>query len=157
MAKKSTETTTAAPATASTNGFSIETMGPPPATTRGFGSTREPSPFLEVMRKMAPPSGDNYSTFFVPVQIADSITDPKEQEKARKDEARKVQNRISSVSRRLSKENPDSVAFAIRSTHQVHGDTNSPYGVRVWRVNPTVKPAPQAQANAGTVPPPPQA
>lgn len=98
------------------NGFKIETgIELPPRTRLGGGGDTTNYPFKEM------PVG---ASFLTEVNVPATITDAKERDKAFKEEARKVSNKLSGAIRRFKKSN-DGYNFAIRT---VDG------GVRVWRV-----------------------
>lgn len=104
------------------------------------------SPYSVAMKAMALGKDDKaLQSFFIPADVPATITDPAEREKAAKDEARKISNRVSGIARRLSEEKDASgkqYAFAIRSRQE-----DGKIGVRVYRVappTPAPTPAPAA-------------
>lgn len=122
-----------ATATASVSPFKIEVGAPPPAIERKVGQPS--SPFTAAMKSLPAPSGDQVAQFFVPIDpIAATVTDPTEKAQAEKDAARKLSNRISGISRRVSEEidgTGTQYAFALRTKIE-----NGVMGVRVYRVAP---------------------
>lgn len=100
--------TTAAPAT----GFTIETSKAPPPISRSSSGGASAFPFGQ----MAAPTGDDFSTFLVPVAGTGEAFDA---------EAKKVTNRIMSALRRYKAHNAGQ-NFSVR---KIAGE-----GVRVWRV-----------------------
>ena len=122
MAKKAADTNAAAaPA------FTVEVGSPPPAIQRMVGGAS--SPYTPVMKSMPAPQGDKVAQFFVKAEVPTTITDATEREKAAKDEARKISNRISGIARRLTKDDA-SLNFALRTQKDAQGNL----GVRVYRV-----------------------
>lgn len=144
MAKAPKATETPAPAPAP-QAFNVEWGAPPPVITRGFGGqAREPSVYLAPTQNLAAPANGQYASYFVPVTIPATITDEKERAKAQKDEARKLQNRISSITRRLAKPDANGMqkTFVMRAL-----DRGGTFGVQVWRTeDKRFEPKPAAPA-----------
>lgn len=139
-APKQTATPTAAAASPETAAplFKIEVSGPPPARTIGGAvAGRGESRYTPFLNAMSAPSGDRYHSFFVPVSLEGEQANltGEERTKALKDAARSVQNGISSVTRRLKKQDA-SKEYAMRAGNETEGDASTPYGVRVWRIAP---------------------
>jgi hypothetical protein len=129
MAKAATAAKPAEPQVATVGGFKIETGIPLPTIERKVGASS--SPYAEPMKAL--PLGstpETVASFFVPATVPNTITDPAEKAKALRDEARKISNRISGISRRLTKADP-TLAFALRTKEE-----NGNVGVRVYRVAP---------------------
>lgn len=102
-------------------GFTLDTgLSVPPRTRFGGDESAPAYPFKEM------PIG---SSFLLDVTVPETIKDEKEREKAAKEGARKLSNKISGAIRRFRKANPG-YNFAIRT---VNDDTLG-RGVRVWRV-----------------------
>ena len=109
-----------APATVEKGGFKFDTGLPVPPMVRGARSS-------ETADKLgAMPVG---ASFLEPVTVPDTIKDEGEREKAFKEQARKVSNRLSGAIRRFKKTH-DGYEFAMRTVN----DKTSGAGVRVWRV-----------------------
>lgn len=108
--------------------FKIEMGEAPPAIQRLVGGAK--SPYSDFMKAMPAPKNGKYSQFFIPTEVPATITDAAEREKAGKDAARKIANRVSGVARRITKEDA-TVAYAIRTRVE-----NGVHGVRVYRTDP---------------------
>lgn len=136
MAKAATKSATpsvAAPA------FQVRFGSAPAPIERKVGG--ETSPYAAVMKTMPAPQDGKYANFFVPAaEPAATITDADERTKATRDNARKLSNALSGLSRRIAKKDP-SKAFALRTTEE-----GGKIGVCVYRVE--VTPAPAAPASA---------
>jgi hypothetical protein len=131
MAKAPAATASTAPAAALP--FEISFGEAPPATVRKVGV--DSSPYTANVRALPPVQGDKVASFFVPVGTPpDTITDEGEKAKWRTEDARKTTNRISGLTRRMSKKDP-SLAFALRTREE-----KGVLGVRVYRVNPATPP-----------------
>jgi len=113
----------AAPAAAKTvekGGFKFDMGLPVPAMERGARSS-ETSEKLAAM-----PVG---ASFLEPVTVPEAIKDAAERDKAFKEQARMVSNRLSGAVRRFKK-NREGFEFAMRTVN----DPATGAGVRVWRV-----------------------
>ena len=118
MATKATATKPAAK-TVENGGFTFDTGMAVPATTRGARTS-------EIASKLAAmPVG---ASFLEPVNVPETIKDEAEREKVFKENARTVQNRLSSAIRRFKKHN-EGYAFVMRTVN----DPDLGTGVRVWR------------------------
>lgn len=91
-------------------------------------------PVPEVTRKIGEPSAYPFEhmnvnqSFRVPVTIADTITDAAEREKAFKEEARRLTNRLTGAARRFcEKTGNENKKFTVRTV-------DDGQGVRCWRV-----------------------
>lgn len=105
--------------------FTLEDNVPVPETTSRVVGQPSPYPLAQM--------GVNQS-FFVPVSVADTITDEAERAKAFKEQARKLANAITGAARRFTeKEGNENKKFLVRT---VEG------GVRCWRVADVVPAAP---------------
>lgn len=112
----------------------IETGVSLPPVTRGFGASKEPNPYIEVLDKMQVSADPNkLQSFFIEAKAPDSITDPGEKTKAANEEARKTANRMSGLIRRLYGENTEK-GFALRKVTE-----NGKTGVRIFCVKPEAK------------------
>lgn len=120
-------------ATVTANSFKIETGVALPAITRGIGGGTS-SPYAVAMKALelsADPK--KLQSFYVPCDaVPATVTGEDEKAKWLKENARKIANRISGVSRRITKDD-SGVAFAIRS---MPGKDGTGMGVRVFRVAP---------------------
>lgn len=118
--------------------YTIEVGTAPPERTRAFGGGGgQPSPFATLFADMPEPEGDNYAQVFIPIaDVASSITDPAEREKAGKDASRKLVNNLGSIARRVKKGDP---TFNTTMREVVE---NGQRGVRVWRIAPAAAEAP---------------
>lgn len=114
MAEKATT-----PKTVEQGGFKFETGLPVPPLARGSRSSKT----ADMLAAM--PVG---ASFLEPVTIPDSIKDETERERAFKESARSVSNRLSGAIRRFKKNN-DGYEFAMRTVN----DPVNGVGVRVWR------------------------
>lgn len=133
---KSPSTAKPAAAPAAVSGFaalSIRFGDAPAPIERKVGG--EKSPYGALMESMPAPDGGKFANFFVPAeQPAATITDATERAKALKDNARKLSNSLSGLSRRITKK--DAKAFALRTKEE-----NGVLGVVVYRVEPEATPA----------------
>lgn len=108
--------------------FKIE-MGEAPPPVQRLGAGGDTSPYTQAMKDMPlPNAGEPIPQFFVPADVPESIKDAKEREKAAKESARKISNRISGIARRLNKQDAK-FNFALRTRTE-----NGVVGVRVYRM-----------------------
>ena len=119
--------------------FTVDFGDAPPPIQRLAGGAS--SPYTPVLKAMPAPQDGKVAQFFIKADVPASITDAKERERALKDEARKISNRVSGISRRLMEEkdaNGVLYNFALRTQTDKDGNI----GVRVYRIAPaTPKPA----------------
>lgn len=112
--------TATAPKTVETGGFKFDTGLPVPAMVRGARSS-------ETAEKLAAmPVG---ASFLEDVTVSEAIKGDAERDKAFKEQARTVSNRLSGAIRRFKKNNPG-FEFLMRTVNDPALGT----GVRVWRV-----------------------
>lgn len=131
MAKSAIKSTVAGTA------FAIRFGDAPAPIERKIGG--EKSPYATAMEDMPAPNGNQFANFFVPVPQPDAaITDAGERAKAFNENARKLANSLSGLSRRITKKDATK-AFALRKK-----DENGVLGVVVYRINPSA-PKPAAQ------------
>lgn len=123
------------PTPAATSGFAFDLDLPVPALTRRVGSTSDTAEKLKAM-----PVG---ASFLEAVTVPETIKDADEREKAFKEAARTVSNRLSGAVRRFKKAEP-SYEFVMRTVN----DDKMGHGVRVWRVAVSEQPAASAQEAA---------
>ena len=113
-----------------------------PDSARAGGRSSEPSPWMAFMKDMpapAPGKGKNapvqFSWFFVPADVPETITDPAEREKAAKANTSKLINRYTSIARRLRKAHPDTHDFTFRKVRDPNAaDGTGDWGVQVFRI-----------------------
>lgn len=109
--------------------YTVETGIELPPVSR-LNAGRGASPFLAPVQALKLSTDPKkLQSFFIPAEIAANITDETEKAKAYKESARKIANRISGLTRRLTKANPTET-YAIRSMTNAAGIP----GVRVFRV-----------------------
>lgn len=132
-----------APTPVNASGYAFEEFELPPTTRGGAAGDKGGSKIATALAEV--PMG---KSFLEQVEVPESITDAAEREKAFKDMARKLTNKIGGTIRRHRKSNPLH-NFALRTVN----DDKLGRGVRVWRVADS---EPQA-SGAGTPPPPPPA
>lgn len=109
----------------------------PAAIERKVGGDK--SPYAALMEQLPLPDKGRYAQFFVPSeQPAATITDAGERAKQAKENARKLSNKLSGLTRRVTKKNKDFV-FALRTKEE-----NGVLGVVVYRVEAPAPAAPTA-------------
>lgn len=143
------------------NGLALPKLGftsTIPDSQRGKGRTGGENIYQKFMTDMPAPAKDpknkakdaplQYSWFFVPSEVAATITDPAEREKAAKDGTKKLVNRFTSVSRRIRKAHADTHDFTFRKARDPEvADDKGDWGIIVYRIQPgTDKGGPPAKA-----------
>lgn len=92
-----------------------------------------------------------FSQFFVPSVVADTITDATERDKAASDNAKKLVNRFTAISRRIRKDNGATHDYTFRKARDPNAEkgVEGSWGIIVYRIQPgTDKGGPPARKAA---------
>lgn len=122
-----------------------------PVTVRVGPPGRGTNPAVKQLLALEPYAGEFDARFFPAPAVPDTVTDPAAREKAGKEAARKLANRLSSVIRSVKKRNPGRAFKAVQVTF------NGVPGVSVYRLadEPVAPPAPAVPAVPTPPPVPP--
>lgn len=122
---------------------------------RGKGRTGSESIYRQIMVDMpapAPGKGKGaavqYAWFFVAAEVPPTITDPAEREAAAKDEASKLVNKFTQVSRRIRKTQGATHDYTFRKVRDPEApEGTGDWGLVVYRIEPgAAKAGPQRKA-----------
>lgn len=129
-----------------------------PESVRAGGRGAGENPFQQFMVDMPAPAMKGkgkdaqmqFAHFFVPADpVSDTITDPKEREKAEKAGTSKLVSRFTSISRRIRKTRSDTHDYTFRKARDPSNPTNGKWGIIVYRIAPgTDKGGPRKAATA---------
>lgn len=116
-----------------TNPYAV-TFGAPPPPVQRIGGGGNAGPLHAAMQSMPTPGKEGVPQFFAPADPAPStITDPGEQSKAVKENARKLSNKLSGMARRITKQDEDTGAKPVRKYALRTLTHNGALGVMVYR------------------------
>lgn len=109
--------------------------------------------FMLDMPAPQPAKGKNpaqYAWFFVPAEVADTITDEGERDKAAKTNTQKLVNKFTSIARRIRKANSETHDYTFRKVRDPNvADDKGTWGLVVYRIIPGMpKPGPGSKAAA---------
>lgn len=150
MAKAATSSNKVATPAASDNYGDFEWADDLPVTSRGGGGGAAASDTMKAIQSLpAPRTQDGKQQFArkwfeLTDTVPANITDPKERDQKTKENLRKLTNKLSGITRRLTKRDA-SAQYTLRSVEQ-----NGKPGVAVYRIegksNPVATPAPTPQS-----------